>query len=551
MRRKNLMKILVLFMLTALVLAACANKDEGNEVELEETKEEEEIFNPEPNPDAKQVSSYDDERIKKQEAIEQEIEEAYENGSYTFDKPFVRLNPYGVSPLTALIKFETMEPTEIEVVVGNEEGQATISKKWEGFETNHNIPVLGLYPDADNIVVLNAYDEDGNKKSTEVSIQTEPVPDEIPKTELVESQPEQMEDGLTFIVPGKNVLYAVDENADIRWYADMPYRLIFNRLDNGNILVNTKTEDEEKYTDLLEMDMLGKVENAYKIENDNYEEGNLLHHDVIELPSGNLLATVHDPDTKYVEDYMVEIDRRSGKTVQEIDLKDVFPEAAYEDYSGEYADRHDWFHQNSIWFDETDNTIVISGRHQDAVMKLSYPDAKIKWILAAHEGWSKEHEEYLLEPEDDNVKFPAAQHAAKVLPDMDNNEDTSDVIIFDNNHVVTRGDKDIGDTYSRMVQYRINEKDMTVEEVWSYGEVRGESFYSDIVGNAQYLPDTGNRLITSGHIAPIEDAKERSSIIVETNDKTDADVVYEIKISGFEKDDGKLAYRALRLPLYP
>src|SRR5699024_3386450 len=108
---------------------------------------------------------------------------------------------------------------------------------------------------------------------------TEPVPDDIPKTELVTSEPDQMEDGLTFVVPGNNTLYAVDEEADIRWYADMPYRLIFNRLDNGNILVNTKPDDEDTFTDLLEMDMLGKVENAYDIDIDNYEDDNLLHHD--------------------------------------------------------------------------------------------------------------------------------------------------------------------------------------------------------------------------------------------------------------------------------
>src|SRR5699024_12573979 len=139
-------------------------------------------------------------------------------------------------------------------------------------------------------------------------------------------------------------------------------------------------------------------------------------------------------------------------------------------------------------------------------------------------GCQDEYREYSLEPEKD-VKFPAAHHAMKVLPDMDGNDDTVDVLLRDNNHVVTRGDTGISNQYSRAVQYRINEKEKTVSEVWSYGEERGEAFYSEIIGNAQYLPETGNRLITSGYIEPEEDSDEIVSKVVETNDKDDADVI--------------------------
>src|SRR5690625_122536 len=103
------------------------------------------------------------------------------------------------------------------------------------------------------------------------------------------------------------------------------------------------------------MDLTVKVSNAYKIHIDGYEKGNLLHHEVIELPNGNLLATTHEPDSDYVEDQMHEIDRETGKTVQEIDAKSFFPKEAYEEYDGKNAEDGDWFHQNAIRFDETDN----------------------------------------------------------------------------------------------------------------------------------------------------------------------------------------------------
>src|SRR5699024_9621049 len=130
------------------------------------------------------------------------------------------------------------------------------------------------------------------------------------------------------------------------------------------------------------------------------------------------------------------------------------------------------------------------------------------------------------------------------------NDDTVDVLLFDNNHVVTRGDRGISNQFSRAVQYRINEKEKTVSEVWSYGEERGEAFYSEIIGNAQYLPDTGNRLITSGYIDPGEDSDERISKVVETNDEKDADVVFEITLPDLEKYSGKYDYRAVRMTLY-
>ena len=38
----------------------------------------------------------------------------------------------------------------------------------------------------------------------------------------------------------------------------------------------------------------------------------------------------------------------------------------------ELMEKIDWFHQNSIFYDETDESIIISGRNQDIVMKLDY-----------------------------------------------------------------------------------------------------------------------------------------------------------------------------------
>src|SRR5699024_618031 len=337
-------------------------------------------------------------------------------------------------------------------------------------------------------------------------------------------------------------------NADVRWYSTEPIKLAFERLQNGHIIFATQDEARDQYNQLLEIDMLGKVYNDYVIQIDGYDKSNIIHHDVIELPNGNLLATTHEPDSKYEQDQMIAIDRNTGETLRFINDRDLFPAAAYEEYTGKNADVNDWIHQNAIVFDNDDQSILISGRSQDSIIKLSYPDAEIEWILAAHQDWPDSYDKYLLDPVGD-VKFPAGQHAMKIMPDQDGDPDTADILLFDYKTVITRRDTDISDTYSRGVQYRINEVDKTVEEVWSYGKDRGTDFFSSIIGNTQYLPDADTVLITSGAIKTGDDTTE--SRIVEVSHDKDPHVVFEVKTPEFGNDEHRYIYRSFRWPLYP
>lgn len=101
-------------------------------------------------------------------------------------------------------------------------------------------------------------------------------------------------------------------------------------------------------------------------------------------------------------------------------------------------------------------------------INLSYSLCKI-----ADENWPEEYKTYLLKATND-VKFNAGQHTAILIAEQDNNPETIDLLLYDNNVAVSRGDKDLSKKYSRAAQYRINEKDKTVEEVWSFGEQFGD-----------------------------------------------------------------------------
>ncbi|GGJ82435.1 aryl-sulfate sulfotransferase [Lentibacillus kapialis] len=521
-----------------------ATKGTGEKVEASEST----AVSFHPDGEVEQLSNYDTRRMTKQEETDQALQKQYEQGSYSPEDPFVKLNPYGVTPLSALAMFETDKPVKLTVTVEGKEEQGDIPRSYDDYKTQHAIPVLGLYPDYENTVTIEVITKDGETSTSTFTIETDPLPDDFLTNETEETHPAKMENGLTFVTPSTRYAYGVDHNAEVRWYSTLWNSHVFKRLDNGHILYATKEKGQNQYNEMLEMDMLGKVYNSYLIQLDDYEDTNVVHHEMIELPNGNFLATVHDTESPYIEDEMIEIDRETGETVRDFSIRDLFPEDFYEEYGNVFSDDGDWFHQNAIWYVEKDDSILISSRHQDLVMKLSYSEGKIDWILADHEKWPDAYDKYLLEPKSDNFKYPAGPHAPMTMPDFDNNDKTNDYLLFDNNVVITRGKDPLSGDFSRSVQYRINPDEMTVEQVWQFGKSRGEEFYSKIVGDADYLKNTGNRLITSGYI---EADKGMNSRVVEVNDEEPADVVYELVISGFEKESHRQAYRAERMPLYP
>jgi len=212
-----------------------------------------------------------------------------------------------------------------------------------------------------------------------------------------------------------------------------------------------------------------------------------LHHDTIILPNENFLVFLHNGSDKYIEEITV-IDRETGEIVHRINLKDVFPAEVYEEYDGQLADVGDWTHVNTIWKLEDEDAVLLSARQQDTIIKMTYPEGEIEWLFGYPDQWHTDLEEYVLESIDDQLKYPAGQHAVMEMPDQDGNDSTLDIMLFDNNNILTRGDEEISEDYSRAVQYRVDQENLTVEEIWSYGEERGEELYTAIVSDADYLP---------------------------------------------------------------
>ncbi len=431
--------------------------------------------------------------IEIQKNVDETINDNYQSGQYGFDAPYVVLNPYAISPLTALIMFETANETQITVTIDKADGTTLAHNVIEytfPSAKQHRLPIYGLYAGVENRVTLTT--SDGNSHVERLTPTALPNDFIVPTSVISEEQ--DINDGLYFVTPTTQnaSTAAYDNNGDVRWYINRNFAWDIQRLQNGNIMVSSdRTVAPPYYTvGLIEMDLLGKVYNEYVLPGG-------YHHDVYELENGNLIVATNDFSEHTVEDVIVEIDRNTAEIVKVWDLKDVLPQD-----EGKALDwiSFDWHHNNSVWYDKPSNSIVLSGRHQDAVVSLDYDTGELNWIIGDKTNWSEEMHKYFFTPKEGQTEFEWQweQHDAKILPN-------GDVMIFDNGNNKSKIEKDYveaKDSYSRAVIYKIDTDKMEIEQVWQYGKERGSGYYSPYVSNAEYL-GVDHYLIHSGGIGTL------------------------------------------------
>ena len=412
-------------------------------------------------------------------------ENKLEISGYTLDDPNVVLNPYEISPLTALVIFETDEEVSPEVTIHGDSDLTTYTHTFAK-ETEHYLPIYGLYAGRENRVTIKCGDEE-----KELTIKTDELPDDFILPTSVKKDESKLSNDLYFYTPSSSgYTAAYDVNGDVRWYLTESAIWEINRLDNGRLLVSTERLAEVPYysTGLYEMDMLGKIYTEYSLPGG-------YHHDYYEMENGNLLVASNDfnNDSGTVEDYVVEIDRKTGNIVKTFDLKDILKMT---DGKSENWIEYDWFHNNSVWYDKKTNSITLSGRHQDAVINIDYDTGKLNWILGDPEGWSDEYQKYFFKPVGDNFEWQWSQHAAMITPE-------GYVFLFDNGNNKSKNEKNYvkaEDSYSRGVMYKIDTDKMTIEQVWEYGKERGSDFYSPYISDVDYL-DKNHYIVHSGGIS--------------------------------------------------
>ena len=155
----------------------------------------------------------------------------------------------------------------------------------------------------------------------------------------------------------------------------------------------------------------------------------------------------------------------------------------------------DWAHANAVIHDPSDDSIIVSLRHQDAVVKFSRQTGQIVWILGTHDNWDPvQFGSFLLNPVGDDFLFQYHQHAPEITED-------GTIVLYDNgNYKATPFDPKLPATenFSRAVEYSIDEETKEVTQVWEFGQFDDPVRYAPFIGDADTQPLTGNVLITHG-----------------------------------------------------
>lgn len=416
------------------------------------------------------------------------------------DQVTFTVNPSGKAPLTALLEFKAEEPSIVEVTV---EGDAPLTRTSEQYGFQQSMPVIGLYQGT-NTVTVKIIDDLGNYGSQSFTVMADSLPDFVPVPTMVTANAPMIAAGwnLCEVAIGvggafKSYPMVIDHNGDIRWaldcfdYPDLlfPWRL----LDNGNLLSGV-------FESLYEFDWLGNEVRSIPI------PGYISHHEIQEMPNGNILVAVDKIGLATVEDHIIEI-TPSGAIVQEWDLREVLDVDRFD----LVQDSVDWFHMNAIYYSESDDCLIISGKNQ-GVVKVTR-DNQLVWILAPHKGWGKagldgnglETSDYLLTAIDGSGT-PYAQDVQDGIvthPDFDWTWGQHAPMLLDNGHlfVYDNGAGRMFDnntfTYSRAVEYSIDEANRTIRQTWQYGKERGMELFSLIISDVDVLSND-NRLMTSG-----------------------------------------------------
>jgi len=266
----------------------------------------------------------------------------------------------------------------------------------------------------------------------------------------------------------------------------------------------------------------------------------------------NWPGSVTDPNAprqraKLVGDIVMEV-RPDGSEVNEWRLLDMLDpyrvtygsRAAYWVQRG-YPDTNDWCHANGTAYDVRDDSILVSLRTQDCIIKFDRKTGALRWILGAHGNWRAPWSDQLLKP-DGPLAWNFHQHDGSITP-------SGTILCFDNgNHRALPFELPVPpeENFSRAVEFAVDETNGTVRQVWSYGDTEGQRLFAGFQGGAFRLPRTGNTFITYGGICSVEGkpatepngADIRARLIEVTPDK---EVVLDVRIGGGPSDPKALS----------
>ncbi|MFI3270761.1 MAG: aryl-sulfate sulfotransferase [Pseudomonadota bacterium] len=472
------------------------------------------------------------------------------------NNPTIAQNPNPSAPLVAILTFSPDQKVSTDVEVNNGTRSWTLH-----FDASHDpskgLILAGMRADTEHTFTVTITGSDGTKAhaAETLSYTTPPLPKagyDFPPVQVLHAEPEKMEaglNGMTILSVRRGalgrtnylsenqmkftrhwgMLLGLDNSGEIIWYYESPMRFEgVEVLKNGNILFHLHDFRS------MEIDFAGNTvtewyaEKRFQGKPENPDavpvEGLIsIHHQPHELPNGHFVAMVVQPKfftdypTNYTDlsvtkdmwvmgDKIVEFDRQGNVHWEwnSFDYLDAYRVGygAFNSYwhMRGYPEHVDWSHGNGVAYDPKDNSYILSLRHQAAFIKVDRETKEIKWILGPHIGWNEELSKKLLKPVGDDFAWPWYGHNPRVTED-------GNVILYDNGLFQAfppEKQKPIDELFSRGVEYKIDEENMTIEQVWASAHSLEEedAMLSWAMSDAHRLPTTQNHMVIDAIVSP-------------------------------------------------
>lgn len=266
--------------------------------------------------------------------------------------------------------------------------------------------------------------------------------------------------------PEGNVIdYRQTENTyiDYQKYSDGSYTL-------GNF--SGETSDKTGGYDLF--DTTNTLVHTFTVQNNPDTDV----HGVTKLSNGNFIIPSYkmnvDSDGNKIEFFVIEEQTPTGEVVFTWDSINHIglDEATFTEERQHWKQEkiNDYFHGNSV-AEALDGNLLLSGRHVNEVVKINRKTGEVMWRL----GGVQSDFTFLNDPENGF----SHQHSVTQLSN-------GNILLFDNGNLRST-------PYTRVVEYRLDEKNKTATLVWSYSDGR----FCVAMGSVQRLPN-GNTLIGWG-----------------------------------------------------
>lgn len=310
-------------------------------------------------------------KIAEQRVLTQKLADTLTQSPGTMAAPTVVANPYGLSPLSALVCFKTAQAEAFRVQLRDAAGETYLE-----YDTPRETVHRTIVPALINGEACTFVAEGEGGSHVEVALPVATI--EPPLLTALEGEAPKGTLFFALAADGTGEPIALDAQGRLAWTLTLPLNHHLTFLENGHFLCGAPLQMAPPYsgTAIWEMDALGHIYHEWR-----FEDGFVS--DFARLSDGTLVVISQKAWQGKVRDTLLWLDAESGEIVKRLAASDVLP--ATGGTAGQTGT--DWFGGTSLRLDPAAGLLYWSGVAQNVVLEVDAQRAKVTRIIADYDAW--------------------------------------------------------------------------------------------------------------------------------------------------------------------